>query len=199
MWKFLRRDKIYAERKPSGAKGIKQAAPQEGTMERMRIRPYRSTDCENIKKWISDEESHMKWCANFLPFRFTTEEFDRCLEEGWEKWGEMGYTATDEKGCPVGFFKMFVNHEENTGFFKCIIVDGTQRGVGLGRRMLDKAVKYAFEVADVDEVRLIVFDDNPAAVSCYAKVGFAAEATLEPFEWNGKKWGRTRLLIKKDK
>lgn len=166
-------------------------------MEQLRIRPYRQSDCEIIKSWITDAESHLKWCANYLPFDFTTEEFEENLRSGQAQWGEMGFTATDEKGNPVGFFKLSINHAENTGFFKCIIVDGSKRGVGLGRKMLGRAVKYAFEIADVDEARLIVFDDNPAAVACYAKVGFVAETALEPLEWNGNKWGRTRLVIKK--
>lgn len=167
-------------------------------MERLRIRPYWSSDCEIIKGWITDEETHLKWCANYLPFNFTPEEFEENLREGQAEWGDMGFTATDEKGKPVGFFKMSINHVENTGFFKCIIVDGSKRGVGLGRKMLGKAVKYAFQIADVDEVRLIVFDDNPAAVACYTKVGFEAETVLEPLEWNGNKWGRTCLVIKKE-
>ncbi len=167
-------------------------------MEQLRIRPYWQSDCEAIKSWITDEESHMKWCANRIPFSFTTEEFEANLQEGQKEWGDMGFTATDEKGNPVGFFRLSVNHAENTGFFKFIIVDGSKRGVGLGKKMLIKAVKYAFEIADVDEVRLVVFDDNPAAVACYAKVGFVAETVLEPWEWNGKRWGRTRLVIKKN-
>lgn len=167
-------------------------------MDRLRIRPYWQSDCEIIKSWITDEETHLKWCANYLPFHFTTEEFEKNLRDGQTEWGEMGFTATDEEGKPVGFFKLSINHHENTGFFKCIIVDGSKRGVGLGRKMLGQAVKYAFEIAGVDEVRLIVFDDNPAAVACYAKVGFVAEKILEPLGWNGKKWGRTRLLIKKE-
>ncbi len=166
-------------------------------MQRLRIRPYRSTDFEKIKTWITDEESHLKWCANMLPFGFSREELEAVLQEAQNAWGDMGFTATDEKGCPVGFFRLAVNDSENTGFFKCIVVDGSKRGAGLGRNMLTKAVKYAFETLDVDEVRLIVFDDNPAAVSCYAKVGFEEECPLEPMEWNGKTWKRTRLVMKK--
>ena len=168
-------------------------------MERLRIRPYRSSDCEKIRSWIVDEETHLKWCAGVLPFGFTKEEFENNLSEGQKEWGDNGFTATDEKDEPVGFFKFNVNSKENAGFFKCIIVDGAMRGVGLGKRMLTKAVKYAFEIADVDKVRLIVFDDNPAAVSCYAKVGFQTEAVLEPLESNGQKWGRTRLVIKRER
>jgi len=166
-------------------------------MDRLRIRPYWSSDCEKIKEWINDEESHVKWCANRIPFSFTNEEFEENLQEAQREWGDMGFTATDEKGTPVGFFRLAINYEKNTGFFKFIIVDGSMRGVGLGKKMLTKAVKYAFEIAGVDEVRLVVFDDNPAAVACYAKVGFEAETVLDPMEWNGKEWGRTRLVIKK--
>ena len=166
-------------------------------MERLRIRPYQSSDCEKIRSWILDEETHLKWCAGTLPFGFSIEDFEQCLLEGQKEWGDCGFTATDENNVPVGFFKFNVNSAENAGFFKCIIVDGSMRGVGLGKRMLTKAVKYAFEIAEVEKARLIVFDDNPAAVSCYAKVGFRAETVLEALEWNGKKWGRTRLVIEK--
>ncbi len=164
-------------------------------MKQLRIRPYRQDDCEKIKSWIGDEESHVKWCGGYLPYDFSTEEFEENLRQGEKEWGDMGFTATDENGTPVGFFKLSVNHEENTGFFKYIIVDGSMRGVGLGKRMLDKALKYAFEIMDVDAVRLIVFDDNPAAVACYKKVGFVTDMVLQPVEWNGKEWGRTRLVI----
>lgn len=192
---------MYAYRKPNGAEGdvYKLNSPQneETKMEQLRVRPYLHSDCEIIKTWITDEESHMKWCANRIPFAFTTEEFEANLQEAQKEWGDMGFTATDEKGNPVGFFRLAVDHEKNTGFFKFIIVDGSMRGMGLGKKMLTKAVKYAFEIANVDEARLVVFDDNPAAVACYAKVGFEEETVLEPMEWNGNKWGRTRLVIKR--
>lgn len=167
-------------------------------MEQLIIRPYRSSDCEKIRSWITDEESHLKWCAGALPFGFSAKEFDRCLLEGQKEWGDRGFTATDEKDEPVGFFKLNVNQETKAGFFKCIIVDGSLRGMGLGKRMLTKAVKYAFEEEQARKVRLIVFDDNAAAVSCYAKVGFRPETVLEPLEQNGKKWGRTKLVIEKE-
>ncbi len=165
----------------------------------MRIRPYKKIDLEIIRTWITDEISHMKWSGNSIPFNFTAKLLEEKLVEAGEQGDESAFVATDNEGNLEGFFRMEIEHEKNAGFFRYIVVDGEKRGKGLGYQMLSLAVKYAFEVAGLKEVRLIVFDDNKAAIACYEKVGFLPEenVTLQPLEYMGKAWTKTRMIIKK--
>lgn len=160
----------------------------------MRLRPYRKKDTECIRNWITDEESHMKWCAGRLPFGFTAEQFWEKMEDEEAEWGDCAFTASDDDGKPVGFFKLNINETENTGFMKYIIVDNRERGRGLGGQMLALAARYASEIAGLKALSLIVFDDNTAAVACYKKAGFQpGQETLSPLEAEGESWTRTKM------
>lgn len=162
----------------------------------MRLRPYRKKDTEFIQNWITDEESHVKWCAGRLPFGFTAEQFVKKMEEDEAEWGDCAFTATDDAGKPAGFFKLSINEKENTGFLKFIIVDNRERGRGLGGQMLVLAARYASEIAGLKALSLIVFDENTAAAACYKKAGFRPEQEmLPPFEASGKSWKRTKMTL----
>lgn len=163
--------------------------------QKLRLRPYRHGDGTKIATWIQDEDSHVKWCAGTLPFGFTEKDLEDNLRQGEERLGDMGFTMTDEMGVPVGFFKLSLNLEKEEGFLKCIIVDGKRRGQGLGKKMLELAAIYGFQLAGMQTLCLNVFDDNPGARACYEKVGFQAEMVTEPIVYNGKTWSRTRMVF----
>lgn len=162
-----------------------------------RLRPYRHGDGTQIATWIQDEDSHVKWCAGTLPFGFAEKDLEENLRQGEERWGDMGFTMVNETGVPVGFFKLSLNLKTEEGFLKCIIVDGKRRGQGLGKKMLELAAVYGFQVADMQTLCLNVFDDNPGARACYEKVGFQAEAVTEPIVYKGKTWNRTRMVLRR--
>lgn len=163
----------------------------------MRIRPYiESRDYDYLKEWIDDERTHTLWCANQISYPVTKEDLHDLLEKNAEDWTDSAYVATEDDGEVVGFFCYCVNVADNTGFLKFIVVDNKKRGAGYGRRMLQLALRYAFDITGVKSVSLNVFDENARATQCYEKLGFTTESiSKEKFAYKDELWGRRRMTI----
>lgn len=161
----------------------------------MRIRPFRESDSSYIGQWIEDERQHALWCANQLPFGFSGQEFTQDVRKGEEQ-GSSSFTAVREDGEPVGYFYLNIRNEDSYGFMGKIIVDSRERGKGYGRQMMELAVRYAFELADLDRLELMVFEENAAARALYGKIGFReAEYQPESFPLGEEKLGRYKLRL----
>lgn len=145
----------------------------------IRLRPYKPSDAWNVLRWWegTDEETFIKWSCGKFEYPLTIEQMDVyfsrwCLREehGWLM------TALDEKGTPIGHFIMrLVDFEENSVRLGFIVVDPAARGKGYGKKMIEKALQYAFEVLGMKRVTLGVFENNPQAKTCYEAVGFTVK------------------------
>lgn len=165
----------------------------------MRIRPYiEDKDFEYLAKWIDDEKIHALWCANLMPYPITKENLHSFLEKKAMEWTDSAYVATEDNGKVTGFFCYSVNVDDNSGFLKLIVVDREKRGVGYGKKMLQLALKYAFEITGVESVRVNVFDRNAAAKHCYEKIGFVEESiSKDIFPYKDETWSRCHMIINK--
>ena len=165
----------------------------------MRIRPYiENKDFEYLAKWIDDEKIHALWCANLIPYPVTKENLRSFLEKSAMEWTDSAYVATEDNGKVIGFFCYSVNVDDNTGFLRLVVVDREKRGAGYGRKMLQLALKYAFDITGVELVQLNVFDGNEAAKHCYEKVGFVEESiSRDVFPYKNEMWSRCHMIIKK--
>ena len=164
----------------------------------MRIRPYiEDKDFEYLAKWIDDEKIHALWCANLMPYPITKENLHSFLEKNAMEWTDSAYVATEDNGKVTGFFCYSVNVDDNSGFLKLIVVDREKRGAGYGKKMLQLALKYAFEITGVESVRINVFDRNAAAKHCY-EIGFVEESiSKDIFPYKDETWNRCHMIIKK--
>ena len=71
-----------------------------------------------------------------------------------------------------------------------IIVDDSRRGMGYGKKMVQMAIQYAFDMLKAKKVTLGVFENNPSAYYCYKAAGFR-EIEMEQeniFEIQEEKW-----------
>ena len=162
----------------------------------MRLRPYQKRDAAVIAGWSTDERTHALWCANLIPFPAAAEEFHAYARRAEEEYGNNGFTALKDDGTPVGYFRLGINPDTDSGFLGFVIIDGKERGKGCGEQMLRLAVRYAFEIAGLHSVALNVFDCNRAAEGLYRKLGFReAERTPECFAFLKEKWGRIRMEL----
>ena len=166
----------------------------------MRLRPYRkNSDFPYLQKWITDERIHALWCAGKIPYPLSESGFHNALEENEKEWGDSAFTYTDDIGLPVGFCCLSINEQDNSGFVKFVVVDSTKRGNGYGTRMISKLLRYAFVTAEVDTVRISVFDANPGAKRCYENAGFTVQQYMpEAFSFKDEKWGRYILIKEKN-
>ena len=92
-----------------------------------------------------------------------------------------------------------MNVDTHEGMLKFVMNNPGYRGKGYGREMILLAVKYAFEITNVQSVQLNVFPENEKAKKCYESVGFTERKTdLNAFNYKDESWGRCNMVITRD-
>ncbi len=167
----------------------------------LKLRPYKECDAEYIKNWILDEKSFYQWSAGMIgKFPMTAKDLNQHYEKMKDNPDFWQMSACDEKNIPVGHMIMrFLDEEKNRLRFGFIIVDNKIRGKGYGKQMLQLAIKYAFEMIQVEEITLGVFANNPSARYCYQSVGFKEWAAPEQYSILGESWECIELGMKRSK
>ena len=80
--------------------------------------------------------------------------------------------------------------------FGFILIDPARRGQGLGRQMLELAIRYAREFLKAEDVCLGVYSNNPGAVALYKKLGFRDTGEVEESHYMGETWYCREMLMK---
>lgn len=165
----------------------------------MKIRLFNlDDDFDVIKTWISDERTHMLWCANRIQFPMTKSAFKEFLEGVASQCGDVPYVATEDDGNQVGFYTYSVNENTKEGMLKFVVVDPERRGKGIAREMLKRAVAAAFNDETTEAVHLNVFSANARAIKCYEKVGFVERNVANgAFNYKDESWDRYNMIIKR--
>ena len=165
----------------------------------MKIRAFNlDKDFDVIKTWITDERTHMMWCANLIPYPIEKETFRSILSEIAERFGDSPFAAVDDEGRVVGFYCYSLNHETHEGIFKFVMVDASVRGQGIGKEMIRLAVHNAFSDPEAMAVQLNVFPENARAKRCYEGAGFTErQITPDAFKYKDESWGRCNMVIKR--
>ena len=160
----------------------------------MRLRAFDSgKDFFRLKSWITDERSHILWCAN--RFHYPLEK-GRFLAELAEMPQDIPLAAVTEDDQAVGFFCYSLNRQSREGKIKFVIVDPVCRGKGTARQMLHLAADRAFEDSDTEKISLAVFSENPRAKACYLKAGFTERETEQQvFSYHEERWSRCHMDI----
>ena len=165
----------------------------------MNIREYKADkDFSIIQDWITDERTHAMWCANRTSFPLQREAFDRMLNDIAERCGDKPFVAVNSDGLIEGFFCYSINKDTNEGMLKFVMVDPVKRGKGLGKEMILKAVKYAFEETGALTVQLMVLSANTRAKRCYESVGFRERRIQQgAFTFLNEVWDRCNMVLEK--
>lgn len=158
-------------------------------------------DAEAIVSWIKDERALRKWSSDrYGAYPITAEDINykylKCNGDCEEPDNFYPITAVDANG-PVGHLILRYTNKAKTiirlGF---IIVDDNKRGMGYGKRMIQMAMRYAFDMLKAEKITLGVFDNNPSAYYCYKAAGFKEIPMKEDivFEILGEKWKCIELM-----
>ena len=157
----------------------------------IRLRPYKSSDAKHILSWMQDERAFSMWSADKFQYPLTESQLYKYKEKYEHDEHAWLMTALDEKGTPIGHFLLRkADYKDNSIHIGFIIVDSNRRGKGYGQKMVQLAVKYAFEILSMKKVTLGVFDSNPAAHNCYVNAGFKdVRFEADAFTWEKESWG----------
>ena len=151
----------------------------------LRLRPYKPSDAKTILKWIKDEDAFRKWSTDRYPhYPITADDMNYkymdCNGDCAEPDNFYPMTALDESGIVGHLIMRFTDPDQTVLRFGFVIVDDAKRGMGYGKRMLELALMYAFDILKVRKVTLGVLENNPSAYHCYKAVGFQDAPMDEP-------------------
>ena len=173
-------------------------------LEQLIIRPNKTKDAEAIVNWIKDERALRKWSSDrYGVYPITAEDINykylKCNGDCEEPDNFYPLTAVDANG-PVGHLILRYTNKAKTiirlGF---VVVDDSKRGLGYGKRMMQMAIRYAFDMLKAEKITLGVFENNPSAYYCYKSVGFREKPKKEDmvYEILGEKWKCIEMEVSK--
>ena len=142
----------------------------------MYLRPYKKEDAQTICSWCRDEETLMRWTANYYQGQKVDEELlnDLYIKRNGDCAPDNFYpfvACIDRR--PVGSFIIrYLNDDPGILRIGFVIIDDTRRNEGLGKQLIDLALTYCFEIAKARKVTIGVFTDNLPAYNCYKACGF---------------------------
>lgn len=171
----------------------------------IKLRPYKPSDAEAIVSWIKDERALRKWSSDrYGAYPITAEDINYkyldCNGDCEEPDNFYPMTLVDEGG-PVGHLILrYTDEAKSVIRFGFVIVDDSKRGRGYGKKMLQMAIRYAFDMLKAEKITLGVFENNPSAYFCYKAAGFR-EIPMEEellFEILGEQWKCIELEVKRE-
>lgn len=171
----------------------------------LRLRPYKPSDAQQIVSWIKDERAFHKWCSDrFGAYPITAEDINHkyleCNGDCEEADNFYPMTLVNECG-PVGHLILrYTDKEKSVIRFGFVIVDDSKRGKGYGKKMLQMAIRYAFDMLKAEKITLGVFENNPPAYFCYKAAGFREPSTEKTFmiELLGEQWKCIELEVMRE-
>lgn len=170
----------------------------------LKLRPYKPSDAEAIVSWIKDERALRKWSSDrYGAYPISAEDINHkyldCNGDCEEPDNFYPMTLVDEGG-PVGHLILrYTDEAKSVIRFGFVIVDDSRRGRGYGKKMLQMAIRYAFDMLKAEKITLGVFENNPSAYFCYKAAGFQ-EIPMEEeflFEILGEQWKCIELEVKR--
>lgn len=165
----------------------------------IRLRPFKRRDIEKLLPWLRDERVMAMWCARIFTYPLTREQMIARMEQREQADDEWVMAGVDTQGEVIGHFCIWADYQKNSAHLGMIVVDDAKRGRGLGRQMVELAVKYAFDILHVSKVTLGVFDCNSQAHACYQKVGFRDDRIEEhAMEYHGEIWSRIHMVMERN-
>ncbi|MCD7738892.1 MAG: GNAT family N-acetyltransferase [Lachnospiraceae bacterium] len=132
----------------------------------IRLRPYKESDAPIILSWCETEIDFYKWTAGVLGnYPLTENDFN-------EVKALMPFTAFDDTGI-IGFFTLRNPKDSLDKLrFGFVIVDPKVRNKGYGKAMLQKGLRFVFDIYGAKKASLGVFENNQSAYYCYKATGF---------------------------
>ncbi len=166
----------------------------------LKLRPYKPCDGEFIAAWLKDEDVFYKWSAGrFGDYPLTAkklnEKYIKNNGDCCEKDNFYPFTALDGNEAVGSLIMRYTNPQKSVLRFGFIIVDSSKRGKGYGKKMLEIALRYAFNIYGAEKVTLGVFANNESAKYCYKSVGFKETGEKEFYEINGAQWECVEMEI----
>ena len=163
------------------------------------LRPYESGDAGTILSWVPGERAFRQWSADrYDKYPAAPEDMDALYDRGGP--GFFPFTVLEDGKIAGHFILRFPGGDRTRMRIGFMVVDSARRGQGLGRRIVEEAVRYAFQRWPVEKITLGVFGNNAPARRCYEAAGFRydEDAERESLPMLGEEWECLEMERKRD-
>ena len=159
------------------------------------LRPLRYDDLKQTLRWRNDPE--IKASSIMHPFPVTFE-----LEEEWyatlnDKRNKAIWFGIEleEDAKLIGFtFLNNIRWVDRTCNLGIVIGEIKYQGSGIGKKVMNLLVSYAFKSLNLRKITLEVRSDHAAALKLYEKLGFKQEGILKDQYFADSKYHDTLIL-----
>lgn len=130
------------------------------------LRAAVEADVEALMQWFPTYDDVNIWGGPSFRYPLTRESFFEDIQ-----WGRMAsFGLFDTKGRLAGFGQLY--DRDKRIHLARLVVDPKQRGLGLGRRLIEMLMAAGRDLYPRDEYSLFVYRANEPAYRCYRGVGF---------------------------
>ena len=162
----------------------------------IQLKPFNESDFAQFISWVADEELLVTIAGSVFSFPLTGQQLEAYLHDQNSHAFKIVYIASNKT---IGHAELSGSGERTYKIDKLLIGDHTNRGKGIGQKVIDELLEQAFTKMDAETVELNVFDWNNSAIRCYEKTGF----TFNPdktavFNVGDKKWTAINMSIEKN-
>lgn len=168
----------------------------------MKLRPYKPQDAATIISWIKDERALRLWSSDrYGAYPVTADDMNykymECNGDCEEPDNFYPLTAVCNGEIVGHLILRYTDAEQKVLRIGFVIVDDSKRGCGYGKRMIQMAIRYAFDMLQAEKVTLGVFENNPSAYYCYKAAGFEEIEMEEKIicEILGEQWNCIELEV----
>ena len=163
----------------------------------MLFMPYQERDEALVRSWIESERQFYQWSSGVLgPWPMPEGKLNEFYREWKQSHKYLTFCSCDDDMHPVGQMILRYPDEDRRHIrFGFILIDPAKRGQGLGRQMLELAIRYARDFLKAEDVCLGVYSNNPGAVALYEKLGFRATGEVEESHYMGETWYCREMLL----
>lgn len=164
----------------------------------IKLRLFKTSDEKEIATWITNSREFYIWSAGIMGDYPITEQkiLDAVSAREYDP-KYFPFVAVDNNDI-VGFFTMRTPYDDDKKVsFGYVIVDPNKRGLGIGKKMLELGLEFAFDEYGASEVSLDVFDINDVAYKCYKKLGFIETGKQETVKVGEYTWNYIEMMKKR--
>lgn len=163
----------------------------------IRLRPFKLSDAPALLRWQGNQKSFVQWCANLFDYPLTLAQIETYARQYAEDEQAWIMTALDEAGTPIGHFMLrLADYAANSVRLGFVIMAPEVRGKGYGQEMVRQAVRYAFDIVQMQHITLTVFANHPIAHHCYLAVGFQEDQyRRDALYYENEVWGAYDMSI----
>lgn len=154
----------------------------------MEFRAATTEDFEAIVRLLQNQDELFRVYPK-AKYPFTVEQVQALAESRKE------LTVVVDREKVVGFANLYDVEPGQSAFIGNVIIARDFRGKGLGHLLVSHMIRKAFDIYDVAEARLSVFNDNTPALLLYTGMNFKPYAIEERTDPSGMRVGLIHMKL----